>query len=270
MKISFMTFMTPEWSLDEVLAGARRHGYDGIEIRVVAKQKHGVEPDASADARKEARRKIEDSGIALACIATSCRFADNDPAKRQANVDSLKRHVELAADMGAPGIRVFGGGKAEGLTQADANIIVAEDMAKGCAGACDAGVGIWLETHDHFCSSRDVAEVVERAGCACIAVNWDVMHPYRTAHESTAETWRNLKEGKIVRHTHLHDGLDDQNKLVLLPIGEGNIPHHEPLRLLRDAGYQGYLSAEYIGEMGPPDASLERFITSLRKVLAEI
>ncbi|HOQ28042.1 MAG TPA: sugar phosphate isomerase/epimerase, partial [Armatimonadota bacterium] len=109
MKISFMTFMTPEWTLDEVIAGARRHGYDGVEPRVTANHKHGIEPDMPAEARKEARERFADAGIEIACIATSCTFAATDPAKRQANIDNLKRHIELAADLGAPGIRVFGG-----------------------------------------------------------------------------------------------------------------------------------------------------------------
>ena len=142
MKISFMTFMTPEWTLDEVIAGARRHGYDGVEPRVTAKHKHGIEPDMPAAARKEARERFADAGIEIACIATSCTFAATDPAKRQANVDNLKRHIELAADLGALGIRVFGGVRPEGLSMPDAIAMVAEDLSKGCSQACDAGVGV--------------------------------------------------------------------------------------------------------------------------------
>lgn len=269
MKISFMTFMTPEWTLDEVIAGARRHGYDGVEPRVTAKQKHGIEPDMTAEARKEARQRFADAGIEIACIATSCTFAATDPAKRQANVDSLKRHVELAADLGAPGIRVFGGVRPEGLSMPDAIAIVAEDLSQGCERACDAGVGVWLETHDQFSRAEHAAAVIEKAGCACQGINWDLMHPFRNG-ETTAETWSFLKEGKLVRHTHLHDGVEEESKLRLVPIGEGRIPFHEPLRLLRSIGYEGYLSAEYWAELGGPDEGLSRYITSVRRLLSEI
>lgn len=268
MKLSFMTFMTPEWTLAEVLSGARRHGYDGVELRVTADHRHGVEPDSTPAARKGARQQFADAGVELACIATSCTFAASDPARRQANVESLKRHVELAVDMGAPGIRVFGGVRPEGMSMEDAIAVVAEDLAKGCGPACDAGVGVWIETHDHFSRAQHAAAVVERAGCPCLAVNWDIMHPFR-AGESNAESWSYLREGKLVRHAHLHDGtVGPQPKL--LPIGEGCIPHHEPLRLLRDAGYRGYLSAEYWQQLGGPEESLARFIASVRRILGEI
>ncbi|HHX40181.1 MAG TPA: sugar phosphate isomerase/epimerase [Armatimonadetes bacterium] len=269
MKISFMTFMTPEWTLDEVIAGARRHGYDGVEPRVTAKHKHGIEPDMPAAARKEARERFADAGIEIACIATSCTFAATDPAKRQANVDNLKRHIELAADLGALGIRVFGGVRPEGLSMPDAIAMVAEDLSKGCSQACDAGVGVWLETHDHFSRAEDAAAVIERTNCACLGINWDLMHPYRNG-ETTTETWGFLKQGAVVRHTHLHDGVEEESKVRLVPIGEGRIPFHEPLRLLKSIGYEGYLSAEYWAELGGPDESLSRYMTSVRRLLSEI
>lgn len=251
MKISYMTFMTPEWTLDEVVAGARRHGYDGVELRVLCGHKHGIEREASPPARREARQRFADAGIEIACLATSWTFAARDPQQRRENVESLKVYLQLAADVGAPGIRVFGGARPEGMSMEEAIAIVADDLHQACELACQANVGIWLETHDHFSRAADAAAAVTRAGCPCIAVNWDTMHPFR-AGETIAESWSALQEGALVRHVHLHDGADMDTGLKLLPIGEGTIPFHAPLRLLRDAGYDGYLSAEYTTNSGQP------------------
>ena len=43
MKLSFMTWACPEWDLNEVITGAIRYGYDGVEPRVEVKQKHGID-----------------------------------------------------------------------------------------------------------------------------------------------------------------------------------------------------------------------------------
>ena len=43
MKISFMTFVAPEWTLEEHLTAAIRYGYDAIEPRCEADHAHGIE-----------------------------------------------------------------------------------------------------------------------------------------------------------------------------------------------------------------------------------
>ena len=83
MKYAFMTFSCPELELKEVLDVAKRTGYEGIEPRITAKHRHGIEVDIDTHARKDIRRMAEESGIALACIATSCVFADPEKASPQ-------------------------------------------------------------------------------------------------------------------------------------------------------------------------------------------
>ena len=43
MKFSFMSFSTPELTLEETLALAERLGYDGVELRIEAGHKHGAD-----------------------------------------------------------------------------------------------------------------------------------------------------------------------------------------------------------------------------------
>ena len=67
MKISFMTFMTPE-DADEVIAGAT--AYDGVEPR--DRNTSTASSQTCPLRRKEARERFADAGIGIACIATSC------------------------------------------------------------------------------------------------------------------------------------------------------------------------------------------------------
>ena len=80
MKYSFMSFSAPDASLAELVGLAARLGYDGIEPRIDAGHKHGVEVGISHDKCAEYKKIAADAGIGIACVATSCRFADDTVA----------------------------------------------------------------------------------------------------------------------------------------------------------------------------------------------
>jgi len=261
MKLCFMTFACPEWTLGEVLAGAVRHGYQGIEPRVLANHKHGIEPTVPAAARQQARAAVEASGVAIGCIATSCRFAAADPRQRAANVDDLKRHIALAADVGAPRLRVFGGKRPEGMDLGSAIAIAAEDLLAGADLAAQAKVQVCLETHDDFSLGKTVGDVLARANHPALVANWDVMHPYR-AGEPLAETLRWLR-GRIA-HVHMHDHRDGK---AVLP-GDGDLPLADDLAALRAISFDGYLSAELWPDLGDPDLILREYASRMRALLA--
>ena len=105
MKYSFMSFSCPELTLDEILAMAKEFGYDGIEPRISSNHQHGVEFDTNQHQRKEIKQKALDIGIAIGCVATSCRYAD--PKTSQDMVNDTEKAVDLAADIGSSRIRVL-------------------------------------------------------------------------------------------------------------------------------------------------------------------
>ena len=63
MKYAFMSFSTPDLTLDEMLALAGRLGYAGIEPRLAEGHKHGIETGISAAQRRQVREKVAASGI---------------------------------------------------------------------------------------------------------------------------------------------------------------------------------------------------------------
>ena len=242
MKYSFMTFSCPELSLQEVLSVAGRFGYDAIEPRIQAEHKHGIELDAPAEARAAARKSAEESGIVLCCIATSCRFAD--PATAAEHVETARAAIDLARDVGAPRIRVFGGQFPDGVGRRQAIDLVVRSLSLVADQADACGVTICMETHDAWCDPEDVAEVMRRIDHPAVAVNWDIMHPVRVIGASIDHAWETLKPW--VRHVHFHDGVMRNGKLQMVPIGRGEIDHERAVRLLQEAAYSGYLSGEWI------------------------
>jgi len=261
MRLSFMTFACPDYELHEVLAAAAKFGYAGVEPRVTAGHEHGIEPVAPAQARASARKAFQDAGIEIACIATSCRFASLERSEREKNRSQLMRHLELASDLGARRIRVFGGKRAEGLDLDQAIQIVAEDLFSCADFAAQHGVKICLETHDDFSLGSSVGKVLQKADHPAVQATWDVMHPYR-AGESVADTVRHLS-GKIA-HVHFHD---NEKGKALLP-GDGDLPMAQQIAALRSERFTGFLSAELWPEIGPPDFILQEYHQRMVNLLA--
>ncbi|MFW5869107.1 MAG: sugar phosphate isomerase/epimerase family protein, partial [Armatimonadota bacterium] len=115
MKLCLLTFnLGRDFDLDELLEVCDRYGYEGVECRAQADHGHGIELDTTDEQRAEIRAKFEAARVNLAGISTGCRFEALDPAERREQIDLSKQFIDLAADVGAPRIRVFGNAFPEG------------------------------------------------------------------------------------------------------------------------------------------------------------
>ncbi len=263
-KYSFMSFSCPELTLDELIRVAARFGYDGIEPRLDAEHKHGVEVGIGAARRVEIRDKIGEGRIPLCCLATSCRFAD--PADAPAQVESALQRIDLAGDLGVPRIRVFGGKFPEDSSREDAIGQVTDSLLALSDRAEERKVIVCMETHDAWCNPKDVAQVMARVDHPNIGVNWDIMHPVRNGHATIQESFQML--APWIRHVHFHDGEDEEGGLKLMPIGQGAIDHRAAVHLLKKAKYDGYLSGEWIN-WESWERHLPREIATMRAYEAE-
>lgn len=238
MKYAFMSFSCAKATLTEMLDLAREFGYDGVEPRAQDDHGHGIEFETDAAARGAIRRQAEDAGIAICCVATSCKFAD--PATAAANVEDLKKAIDLAGDVGAPCIRVFGGKLGDDFSREAAIDLVAKSLAVAAEQAAARGVTVCMETHDEWTDPDHVAAVIRQVDHPSVAINWDIMHPVRFSGWTMADAFSVVRPW--IRHVHFHDGIDDK----LTPIGEGDIDHRAAVALLSALPYEGYLSGEWI------------------------
>lgn len=264
MQYAFMTFSCPELTLGDALALARRLGYDGIEPRTASGHRHGVETAADAPTRAALRRQVAQSGVALAAIACSCKFAD--PATVAAQMDDARRHLDLAGDLGAPRLRVFGGTLPEGVTREAATAQVAEALRALADHAEARGVTLCVETHDAWSDPAPLVEVLRRVDHPRVAATWDVMHPVRAGH--TMDSAFALL-APWVRHVHVHDGALGGGKIAMMPMGEGDLDHRRALELLRGANYDGFISGEWI-HWEPYETHLPRELAALKAYEASL
>lgn len=245
MRFSFMTFSCPELPWPEVLAAAKRFGYDGVEPRAQARHAHGVETTATPAQRATLRKMAEDAGIAVACLATSCSYTAADPAELARMMDESRALIALAHDVGAPTMRVFGGVVPREMARDRAEEQLADSLAALAPEAAAAGVTLCVETHDSWCDARELARVLGRVAQPSVRANWDLMHPVNAAGMTMDEAFAALRP--FIRHVHFHDGARNaQGGLDLCPIGTGIVDHRRAVELLRSIGYAGYLSGEWI------------------------
>jgi sugar phosphate isomerase/epimerase len=262
MQYAFMSFSTPELSLTEMLEVAARFGYDGVEPRLECRHRHGVELDTTAAQRRQIKDAFARSGIKAACIATSLRYAD--PAVAAAMVEQGHRSIDLAADVGAPCLRVFGGRMGAGLSRAAAIEVLAQALRSLADHAAERQVTVCLETHDDWIDPAHVAEVMRQVDHPAVAVNWDIMHPVRTGKATIEQSFQALRPW--VRHLHVHDGAGPE--VTLVPIGQGDIDHRQAIALLKSVGYPGFISGEWI-DWEPWQTHLPRELATLKRYEAE-
>ncbi|MGH8794351.1 MAG: sugar phosphate isomerase/epimerase, partial [Stackebrandtia sp.] len=97
----FSTLGFPGRPVADVLATATRHGAGLVQLRVADDEP--VHVGLSPAERRDVRDQFAAAGVGLAALATYVRLSDADLAA------PLAAHVELAADLGAPALRLFPG-----------------------------------------------------------------------------------------------------------------------------------------------------------------
>ncbi len=268
--LAFSTLGCPDWSFEYAAEQAARCGYSALEVRVLDDD---IVPSQLPRQRIDAIKDIcQRTGVSIVALGLSTRFSSSDADERIQNQQELKRYIELAADLGVPMVRTFGGNVDEGQTLDQAIEWVTEGISGAVPVAADREVVILLETHDAFCRGEEVARALEPIDSPWVGAVWDVHHPFRMG-ESIEDTWRLI--GPRVKHVHMKDArllADSSWQLALM--GEGEVPCHDILGLLMREGYEGYICAEWEKKWHPeiedPKIAMPQHAQILKQWMAEL
>lgn len=233
--LAFSTLGCPGATIAEIRALALGSGWTTLELRV-SDEEH-VRIGLTPAQRAGVRQSFRDAGLRIACLASYVRVGQADSTDQEC-VDDLLRHLELAADLGAGGIRVFPGAVA---ASPEADTLMSRRMSAVAQRFADAGVGLLLETHDSHRAGRDVARVLAAVGHPAVGALWDILHTW-LAGESAAETGREL--GPWLRYVQIKN-VAGRTDLAPVGLGAGVIPVADVLAVLDSLGYRGWLSLEW-------------------------
>jgi fatty-acyl-CoA synthase len=271
LPLSFTTLGCPSWSLREIVENAVEMGFDAVDFRGLEDTLDITENPAFNEDLSATKHLFEDHDVAVSGIATSARFGVVDEEELQANMDEARRNLALAAELGAPVLRVYGGRVPEGYTVDSIMPIIVENLRAAGEEAEQFGVTLALETHDDWTDSSVFARLMREVDHPRVRVLWDLHHPYRTNGELPQETYENL--GPYTVSTHVKDSVpteDGGHQYVLL--GEGDVPLKSMLDLLVAGGYDGYAILEWekrwIPDLPGPEIAFPQYVRQMRRWLA--
>lgn len=278
MPLAFSTLGCPGESLDQVIELAHSSGATGLELR--AADGEFVYPRMPAAERGAVAKAVADAGLAVLALASYVRVCAPDDGGSEGGIDAeLGAAVDLAADLGAPNVRVFPGA---GLPPALGNGLPADMAAadergarrlnRAAGHARDRGVALLLETHDSHPRGEDLARILARVDAdAPVRVIWDLMHPWR--HDETPERTAELLAGAVA-YAQYKDGvrIPGGNNVTLTLPGDGELPLRRMQSLLAGiAAAQGaadpWASLEWERTWHPELPPLAEALAALRAVL---
>lgn len=299
--LAFSTLACPEWTVGRVLERCSEYGYDGVEVRQIAGETDLLQVAELAPSRHaELRRRLSELSVVLCGLSSSVRFDYSEQTVREEQLRIGKAYVELAAALGARFVRVFGDVlPAEPPAQEATLDQIADGLNRLGEFAATHQVDVLIETHGDFANTAIVRRLVPRINSPAVGILWDTHHPWKFFGESLAETWSVLRPW--VRHTHWKDSVtrpaDVQSSVedagahsaesaaaLALMSGHrdadyvlfcgGEFPADECARLLKQSGYDGWLSLEWEKmwhpQIEPAEIALPLFAAKMRALWARV
>jgi sugar phosphate isomerase/epimerase len=180
---SFGPYASHPLALDEVAVRAAAAGYDGLELS-------GYPPHVTLDAyptpqsRSVLRQRFADLGLGLSGYSPDFSSVNPIPAEnRERYLDLFKRHLEMAADLASPTLRVDTGGAPGSVEEHDyypALSRVADLWREGAEECKKAGVRLVWEFEPGYLFNKysEVIALHDRVGHPWFQLLFDTSHAY--------------------------------------------------------------------------------------------
>lgn len=236
-------------------------GLDGLEFY------SGFHELADPKRWPELRRLVESAGMTIPMLCCSPDFSQPDPVLRHQEVEKEKQWIRMSAELGAKYCRVLSGQRRPQLTKDQGLQIVVENIEACLPVAEKCGVTLILENHykddfweyPEFAQKMDVfCELVDRLHHPRFGVNYDPSNAF-LAGDDPLELLRRVKHRVVTMHASdrflLSGTLEDlrreeggaqgyAKRLSHGEIGKGLNDYDTIFRILRDAGFDNWISIE--------------------------
>ena len=267
MKLSFTTLGCPNWALEQIAQNAKALGYDGIELRTNSDGNH-FSSEASTDDAQRVGKLFRDHGVPVMSVMGYCKFAFSDEADTTKNQALMRRLLPLAEAMGAKYVRTFAGAIPKEIDPKVAVEKVSDALRPLAAEAASRGVTIGLETHDAWCSGKQVMELVDRVKSPKgFGIVYDIFNAYTTGLEPWNVTYQTVKDH--ICYCHVKDGYKNKDgKYVYVMVGAGDLPMSEIIQTIVKDGYKGFFSFEWEkkwhAELEEPERAFPQYPPKMR------
>lgn len=168
-------------------------------------------------------------GLPISGAGISTNFCNPDASERKQAIESVEEGLDLARELGAPCLRVFGGYVPEGYTEKEATEWTIQSL-KSCVGyAEERGVVIAMENHGGITAKADnVLNIIKGVDSPWFRLNLDLGNFREDTYDEIAKTV------PYAVHTH-----------AKVSVGDTELDYRRVKKILEDGGYNGFLSIEY-------------------------
>ncbi len=270
--IAFSTLGCPKWEWKTILKQASEMGYMAIELRGIQGEMDLARRPEFAGARlKESMKDLQALDLRISDLGASARMHEPEAARRAEQMNEAKRFIDLAQQLKAPYVRVFGDKLVQGESkQATVDRIIGglRELGQHARGS---GVKVLMETHGDFPDSSTNLQIMKGVAMTEVGLLWDTHHTFVTGKEQPAETFKDL--GTYVRHVHLKDSTPVGQEVRYVLVGSGKVPVREIVGVLAKGHYSGFYCYEWEKgwhpEIEEPEVAFPHFARTIGQYLAD-
>jgi sugar phosphate isomerase/epimerase len=265
LPIGFSTLGCPSWDWLKILDFAQQNGFAAVELRgMQGTMDLPSRPEFGATRLEQSKKEIADRGLRISCVSSSANLHTAGQEHEQQLADA-RRFIDLASQLAAPYVRVFGNKLIGPRTPVLEHIATSLRELGDYAGS--KNVTVLLESHGDFTDAPTLREILEKAGSSHVGLLWDAHNTFVDGKEDPAVSVSQL--GKYVRHTHLKDSRMEGGEAHYGLTGRGGVPVKRQVELLVAAGYAGYYSFEWEKAWHPEIDEPEVAIADFARVVTQ-
>lgn len=234
--------MTCEGFLDTCAA----LGFDAVELTQY------YFPEESDDYLNHIKREVFARGLAVSGTAVGGNFANEDADKRRQQIEHVKDWLVKSQKLGSACMRVFAGAQPEGVDLQTARSWVVDGLKECSEVAAQCGVILGLETHGGMTGDADgiLALLESFQDDPWVAMNLD----FGNLTGDIYGQYERLAPSAVTTHVKVTVRQGD---------GRETVDYRRVVRLMRAAGYDGYMAIEF-EEKEDPVVGVDRFAAYMR------
>ncbi len=244
MRIGYCTWGMMNVPIHEAIPAVAKIGYQGIELAVTPGWPTDLDT-LDTDRRQIIKMLLSDFNLALTAVAGHTSMTEIDEGKNSANLERLRRTIDLAAELAQPGEQaivcsLIGGRDDEWDEKKD---LIAErvyhlgEYAKSCQ--------VILAVEPHCGTAFDLPEkatwLMEKVNHPAVRLNFDISH-FDIRGISANDCVPQIAPLSV--HTHVKDQRGIYPQHEFLTPGSGPFDFVNYLQLMHKAGFTGFIGME--------------------------
>ena len=274
IRLAAHTMGIPHMTISEGARFIKEAGYDAIELICQDDYLCGLPENASKAVVSETARMVEDAGLRVSCLVPYVKaFNTLDAARGERVMDAASRAVDMAAELSANGMRVLTGEEVPEVDSSRCWDEMIERLRALAEYAHSSDIDLWLENHmdTQVYTASGMAALVAAIDHSRVGITYDPCNLVIMGERDNRAAF-DVQVSQI-RHVHLDDGrMKPEGGIVSTPLDDGEMPWRDWVRWLVEAGYDGYLTAEYVYRwtpevLPPPEVALPAEAIAIREAV---